>query len=31
MKNIFKQIISDFHQKEIKKVKNRNSKIELNT
>ena len=31
MKNIFKQIISDFHSKYTKKVKNRKLKIDLNT
>ncbi len=31
MKNIFKQIFSDFHKNSIKKVKNRNLKIPLNT
>jgi len=31
MKNIFKQIISDFHKNPLKKVKNRDLKIPLNT
>ncbi len=31
MKNIFKQIISDFHFKQVKIIKNRELKIDLNT
>jgi hypothetical protein len=31
MKNVFKQIIADFHSKPLKKVKKRELKVPLNT